>query len=195
MNRGDTRGEAASRKATKWRVIQAMLCMMLIAMLGVVASNALFVYRLSDDENWTVWSYWGRISLEIYTTETSASVPVTRWRGCPDYRDDPIQFGNVWLRADTLANEDGSDWLSQMPNAYFNGDPGCRFYVVDLPLWIPILLVVWVWFRARPKRIHSGSEVCTGCGYDLTGNVSGVCPECGSPCVAEAGATGCESRT
>ena len=23
--------------------------------------------------------------------------------------------------------------------------------------------------------------LCTGCGYDLTGNISGVCPECGCP--------------
>lgn len=28
------------------------------------------------------------------------------------------------------------------------------------------------WYRARRGR-------CIGCGYDLTGNVSGVCPECG----------------
>ena len=31
-----------------------------------------------------------------------------------------------------------------------------------------------VWVRSHP----SGS-LCPACGYDLTGNVSGVCPECG----------------
>ena len=29
-------------------------------------------------------------------------------------------------------------------------------------------------YRPRPKR-----GLCQTCGYDLTGNVSGVCPECG----------------
>jgi hypothetical protein len=31
----------------------------------------------------------------------------------------------------------------------------------------------------RDKRIAKGQ--CTSCGYDLTGNTSGVCPECGTP--------------
>jgi len=29
----------------------------------------------------------------------------------------------------------------------------------------------------RRRRLKSG--LCGKCGYDLTGNVSGVCPECG----------------
>ena len=31
--------------------------------------------------------------------------------------------------------------------------------------------------RVRAQRIALGQ--CPGCGYDLTGNLSGVCPECG----------------
>jgi hypothetical protein len=31
--------------------------------------------------------------------------------------------------------------------------------------------------RRRRKRERSGR--CAACGYDLTGNVSGICPECG----------------
>ena len=33
------------------------------------------------------------------------------------------------------------------------------------------------WIRMRPKAIVGGK--CARCTYDLTGNVSGVCPECG----------------
>lgn len=32
--------------------------------------------------------------------------------------------------------------------------------------------------RAKPSKHPPGH--CRSCGYDLTGNVSGVCPECGS---------------
>lgn len=32
--------------------------------------------------------------------------------------------------------------------------------------------IVVVWFWGEP-------DFCRSCGYDLTGNVSGVCPECG----------------
>ena len=51
---------------------------------------------------------------------------------------------------------------------------------VDIPLWIPLVVVAistgFLWRRER-KRPRSGH--CRSCGYNLTGNVSGVCPECG----------------
>ncbi len=53
------------------------------------------------------------------------------------------------------------------------------FYVVEFPLWLPFLavalptLLAWRFWRKPPKPGH-----CR-CGYDLTGNTSGVCPECG----------------
>jgi hypothetical protein len=50
--------------------------------------------------------------------------------------------------------------------------------VVCIPLWIPFVIVatptVLLWHRDR--RLPPGH--CQHCGYDLTGNVSGVCPEC-----------------
>jgi hypothetical protein len=56
------------------------------------------------------------------------------------------------------------------------------FYVgIALPLWIPALmaalcagLLVWLERRRLPP------QCCQACGYDLTGNASGTCPECGS---------------
>ncbi len=48
------------------------------------------------------------------------------------------------------------------------------------PLWVALALPwtasCWSWLRNR-RRIPPGH--CRVCGYDLTGNVSGVCPECG----------------
>ena len=36
--------------------------------------------------------------------------------------------------------------------------------------------------RFLRERLNSqGIPICMKCGYDLTGNVSGICPECGSP--------------
>lgn len=39
-----------------------------------------------------------------------------------------------------------------------------------------IVARLWVWYRDH--RLPEGS--CQTCSYDLTGNVSGVCPECGT---------------
>lgn len=51
---------------------------------------------------------------------------------------------------------------------------------VCLPLWIPFLLtaVPTGFLCYRDRRIPPGH--CQSCGYDLTGNVSRVCPECGN---------------
>ena len=54
---------------------------------------------------------------------------------------------------------------------------------VVLPLWLPsailFLPVAFFWWRDRRRR---SPTACRSCGYDLTGNVSGVCPECGVAC-------------
>ena len=54
-------------------------------------------------------------------------------------------------------------------------------FVLVLPLWIPFVAVslptAFLRWRDR-RRIPRGH--CQTCGYELTGNVSGRCPECGS---------------
>jgi hypothetical protein len=61
---------------------------------------------------------------------------------------------------------------------------------IFIPLWIPFLIVALptglLWWHDR--RIHP--DQCQRCGYNLTGNVSGVCPECGEKVGEEAAAKG-----
>ncbi len=56
--------------------------------------------------------------------------------------------------------------------------PRDRYIVV--PLWLPasalLSLGAYLWFAGRQHR----PGYCR-CGYDLTGNTSGRCPECGTP--------------
>ncbi len=50
---------------------------------------------------------------------------------------------------------------------------------ITMPFWIlfapTLLMTIWMW---RTSRIFPGK--CWKCRYDLTGNESGVCPECGT---------------
>ncbi len=51
---------------------------------------------------------------------------------------------------------------------------------VEIPLWLiltPLTVVTAVLFRLDPRQT---SCCCRKCGYNLTGNESGVCPECGT---------------
>lgn len=52
-----------------------------------------------------------------------------------------------------------------------------RYYLL-CPLWLPLGVVaaVSIWMRRRRHR----AGCCETCGYDLTGNLSGQCPECGT---------------
>ena len=52
--------------------------------------------------------------------------------------------------------------------------------------WLPFLLCAlyptWAFARGHVRRRHRRKRgLCLRCGYDLTGNVSGVCSECGVP--------------
>lgn len=82
----------------------------------------------------------------------------------------------------------GAGWNVQ------RGIPGFRFGFVDylsfrggnvmlsLPLTVLIVMfVVPTLVLARPDRRALPGH-CRRCAYDLTGNVSGVCPECGTKC-------------
>jgi len=64
-----------------------------------------------------------------------------------------IRDSNVFAPAVSLSIFGGAQW-------YFLG-----------------VLVVWLYHRSR--RASESDATCRRCGYDLTGNVSGVCPECG----------------
>ena len=62
----------------------------------------------------------------------------------------------------------------QLPKSHWYGR------AVWMPLWLPLVALTMttggLFYRDR-RRIPSGH--CPRCGYNLTGNVSGVCSECG----------------
>jgi hypothetical protein len=68
-----------------------------------------------------------------------------------------------------------------------------RFLAV--PLWFLCLVLLAppaVWLGAGYRRRHiarrrRGRGHCAHCGYDLRGNVSGVCPECAAPAPSSVG--------
>lgn len=56
------------------------------------------------------------------------------------------------------------------------------FSTLIVPVTLPFLLgVIGAVLLIRPPRGRVAARPCPKCGYDLTGNVSGVCPECGGP--------------
>ena len=63
----------------------------------------------------------------------------------------------------------------------------CRVQILAYsPAWVPVALFafypMFVFVRGPLRRWRRDREgLCVKCGYNLTGNVSGICPECGRP--------------
>lgn len=71
------------------------------------------------------------------------------------------------------------------------------FAVADLSIWIVVfagfacivlsicgvlaLLLLFLRRGARREDLKRALGYCQSCGYNLYGNVSGICPECGTP--------------
>ena len=75
----------------------------------------------------------------------------------------------------TEVSDEGWIWV-----LYFDA-PISGGHTAFVPCWMPFLFVVFptaiLWYLDH-RRIPPGH--CKKCGYDLTGNTSGRCPECGT---------------
>jgi hypothetical protein len=103
-----------------------------------------------------------------------------------------------------------SDWLARTAfGASDFVDALCER--LAMPEWLVLggWIVVWLgvtycigryaYMRLRWRRVavevidRAGEPVCPACFYNLTGNVSGICPECGKPVPAPAASPECRA--
>ena len=146
-----------------WRKRAKIIGLVLsILMLGVWVFSVMFVASyVSPRSQWGIAIADGQINFSRYISiTTSSGVSVG-----PSY---------AWETPQMSWTEVASSWLGfNLPGKY---SPG-RFHI---PIWLLVVAVGFptavLWWRDR--RPKAGS--CMACKYDLTGNVSGTCPECGT---------------
>ncbi len=79
------------------------------------------------------------------------------------------------------------DWWDWNRDRLRSHTRSARIAHVHVPL--PLMVVIFLLFAYRiasgsawsTRRARRARGLCVECAYDLTGNVSGVCPECGTP--------------
>ncbi|MCC6359323.1 MAG: hypothetical protein IT450_11325 [Phycisphaerales bacterium] len=64
-------------------------------------------------------------------------------------------------------------------SAYYSPNSTQRIAIV--PAWTPPLILFGLACLLLIRWCKPAPNTCRSCGYNLTGNVSGRCPECGSP--------------
>ncbi len=124
------------------------------------------------------------VSLVLYVGYDRDRICFRLWPGCAMLRfwgDESWRPSSVGWSADTYMPyvwRYTVDNYAYWPHVFRDPPP---FAGARVPLWVPFLLAaiptVWLWRRDR--RPPKGG--CQACGYNLTGNTSGVCPECGGP--------------
>jgi len=89
----------------------------------------------------------------------------------------PGQGSGVWPQARPAGP---LYWWPELNRAVYIQKTHWEWYM-RVPIWcflgITAVPTIWLWYRDR-RRLSP--DHCQHCGYNLTGNVSGTCPECGT---------------
>ncbi|GMU24130.1 MAG: hypothetical protein AMXMBFR13_42070 [Phycisphaerae bacterium] len=140
-----------------------------------------------------VGMYWSHWSFETNTHLGNRQLPPDEW---PEFQWDGGSFKGITAGVTHVDGPPGTITADQLLEAWHSGVLNERMglkwpvlhaiwmgtHCIVVPLWIPMLVsgLAVAFCAGRALRRPRGG-CCPACGYNLTGNVSGVCPECGSP--------------
>lgn len=157
-------------KAVSWRRrIHCVFCGFLLALALALLVVSIYGDRVNQQPRLS-WTNGRDLRLRIRVTQWKIQATMSRKVQYGDYGHPTINraFGGFGYTASTPYYPDGSQWYS--PNVFF-------------PIWFAEVLLLWyptlVFFRSKRTRMPVENVPRCACGYCLTGNVSGICPECG----------------
>ncbi len=149
---------------------------------------------VSDHDGLIVHFFDGRARL-FWCHSEKAAISVTRLEGRPEIRigpkvpgsSTPSGRGRSWAVAIPIGNRRavgpfGYAWRS---TTWGRAVPVVVSFV-RVPVWLPTVLLIVAPTIAvirgpMTQRRRRKRNQCIACGYDLTGNISGRCSECGAP--------------
>jgi hypothetical protein len=155
-------------------VLSMLLCVVALALWPHSYRSATIVQRLWPERNVLLVSVKGHVSLH---EQVAPVFPTTEWnfRFSPKFDERCVRHPVVWSAGGlSMERYDGTgDFIGSYDRS------------LVIPYWLPALVCLTLpMVRAasaiRYQRRRASLPACSTCGYDLTANVSGVCPECGT---------------
>lgn len=148
--------------------------------------------RLDEDESaWLMLrSEYGRFVFD-YRYEDAGAIPPYRIPGWPDVKEtSEDKSGTNWIKTGWPRVPKGLNFSYSGYGVLVLIDGGFRQSVhISFSGWMLLIvvsiypvIVFLLWPLRRRKRRRAG--YCQTCGYDLTANTTGVCPECGTEVMA-----------
>jgi len=158
-------------------IASALMFAMLIAQLGrsLFARDTLFASQElpskgtePDPATWSILvTNRGQLTLYIVRFVTTSEAPIHVTLNSTRAHSNPDTGSGIWRIECTIDKSGGSPQI-----------------FARVPIWfLAMLFAIPAMWRFRSLRERR--DDCRACGYDLTGNKSGVCPECGTRTVGE----------
>lgn len=161
VHAAEHRAARPDRRSWKWRVLvwSGLLGVASFVALGIVSLTWRYVVLTPGD---------GRFGLTVIGGALGVS-----WDGRPTT--------TILVRVvdfdDKMTRE--SVWTTYGLRPVWGFSP--TYWYVTVPLWLLVCVASLSCFGFRHLNRRRPPLGACACGYDLTGNTSGVCPECGSP--------------
>ena len=168
------------RRVGRWLVnalagVSLLLCIALVALWVRSYWHGDTLLKYSGPNAYAISSGRGGICYEHTTMQWLFSN--TRWRWLSDSRPlDPRKLTKHWWHGfgyRSIAIDKGWDRTYVAPD----------WALVAFSGLLPVICALGL-----RKGRRADERMCPSCAYDLTGNTSGVCPECGMPVAGKAGA-------
>src|SRR5579859_2701141 len=166
-------------------LLSILLCLvtMVLWVRSFFVSESLAFAKARNAENWDVqralmfYTCRGGMALEVWSDTTDRFMgmpPYAYGRSPPQYPHSQPGYKLKW----------GFEWRHFSDPMYADGRPGAYMSSLVLPIWCLVLVFAVLPTISLRKSVVRRRELlrdhCFNCRYDLTGNTSGICPECGT---------------